>query len=128
MPAWFPKRPIVIQLLLKYASDIFTIDYALEDICSFWHTLLSKICEREARIYPTLNPEIIKNVLLYLADRTRSNSGNTGPISQSDLSDAFESAAGFRPNDESSIMLQRLPSLGRISADSPDRQFWTVLS
>lgn len=61
--------------------------------------------------------------LLYLADRTRSNSGNTGPISQSDLSDAFESAAGFRPNDESSIMLQRLPSLGRISADSPDRQF-----
>lgn len=77
----------------------------------------------EARIYPTLNPEIIKNVLLYLADRTRSNSGNTGPISQSDLSDAFESAAGFRPNDESSIMLQRLPSLGRISADSPDRQF-----
>lgn len=123
LPAWFPKRPIVIQLLLKYASDIFTIDYALEDICSFWHALLSKICEREARIYPTLNPEIIKNVLLYLADRTRSNSGNTGPISQSDLSDAFESAAGFRPNDESSIMLQRLPSLGRISADSPDRQF-----
>lgn len=26
LPAWFPKRPIVIQLLLKYASDIFTID------------------------------------------------------------------------------------------------------
>lgn len=114
---------LCIRQQLKYASDIFTIDYALEDICSFWHALLSKICEREARIYPTLNPEIIKNVLLYLADRTRSNSGNTGPISQSDLSDAFESAAGFRPNDESSIMLQRLPSLGRISADSPDRQF-----
>lgn len=123
LPEWLPKRPLVIQLLLKYASDIFSIDYALDDICGFWYAFLSKICEREAKIYPTLNPEIIKNVLLYLAEFTRSSTSNMGPISQRDLSDAFESAAGFSPSDESAIMLQRLPSLGRISADSPDRQF-----
>lgn len=123
LPDWLPKRPLVIQLLQKYASDIFTIDYALEDICGFWYALLTKICEREAKIYPTLNPEIIKKVLLYLADSTRSSANNMGPISQRDLSNAFEAATGFRPSDESSIMLQRLPSLGRINADSPDRQF-----
>lgn len=123
LPLWLPKRPLVIQLLLKYASDIFSIDNALEDICSFWYAFLSKMCEREAKIYPTLNPEIIKNVLLYLASLTRSSANNMGPISQRDLSDAFETAAGFSPSDESAIMLQRLPSLGRISADSPDRQF-----
>ena len=123
LPSWFPKRPLVIQLLLKYASDIFPVDYALDDMCGFWYAFLSKMCEREAKIYPTLNPEIIKNVLLFLSNFTRSSSNNTGPISQIDLSNAFESASGFRPSDESAIMLQRLPSLGRISADSPDRQF-----
>ena len=123
LPAWLPKRPLVIQLLLKYASDILSMDHALDDICGFWHAFLSKICEREARIYPALNPEIIKMVLLYLSNYTRVCVNNTGPITQNDLSDAFVAAAGFRPNDESAIMLQRLPSIGRISADSPDRQF-----
>lgn len=123
LPSWLPKRPLVIQLLLKYASDIFSIEYALDDICSFWYVFLSKMCEREAKIYPALNPEIIKSVLLYLANHTRLSAGNTGPITQNDLADAFTTAAGFSPNDESSIMLQRLPSLGRINADSPDRQF-----
>ena len=123
LPAWFPRRPLVIQLLLKYASDVFSIEYALDDICGFWYAFLSKICDREAKIYPALNPEIIKNVLLYLANFTRKSASGTGPIAQIDLSNAFIAAAGFAPNDESSIMLQRLPSLARISADSPNRQF-----
>ncbi len=123
LPAWLPKRPLVIQMLLKYASDILSMNHALDDICGFWYAFLSKICEREARIYPALNPEIIKMVLLYLSSHTRVCMNNTGPITQRDLSDAFVAAAGFSPNDETSIMLQRLPSIGRISADSPDRQF-----
>lgn len=123
LPAWFPKRPLVIQLMQKYAEDMFSVEHALDGICSFWYVLLSKICEREAKIYPALNPEVIKKVLLYLADTTRFRIDNVGPITQNDLSDAFVSAAGITPNDETAIMLQRLPSLGRISADSPDRQF-----
>lgn len=123
LPTWLPKRPLVIQLLLKYAGDILSMNHALDDICGFWYAFLSKICEREARIYPALNPEIIKLVLIYLAEHTRVCVNDTGPISQNDLADAFIAAAGFSPNDESSIMLQRLPSIGRISADSPDRQF-----
>ncbi|HAP22147.1 MAG TPA: hypothetical protein DCR27_12835 [Lachnospiraceae bacterium] len=123
LPVWFPKRPLVIQLMQKYAEDMFSVEHTLDDICSFWYVLLSKICEREAKIYPALNPEVIKKVLLYLADITRFRTDNVGPITQNDLSDAFISAAGITPNDETAIMLQRLPSLGRISADSPDRQF-----
>jgi energy-coupling factor transporter ATP-binding protein EcfA2 len=123
LPQWLPKRPYVIQMLLKYASEVFSVDYALDDICGFWYAFLSKMCEREAKIYPALNPDIIKQVLIILANKTRTEGTNTGPITQSDLSAAFELAAGFQPNDESSVMLQRLPSLGRIGADSPDRQF-----
>lgn len=84
------------------------------------------MCEREAKIYPALNPDVIKQVLLILANKTRGESGNTGPITQSDLSNAFEKATGIQPTDETAIMLQRLPSLGRISADSPDRQFLDI--
>lgn len=81
------------------------------------------MCEREARIYPALNPEVIKDVMISLANLTRTSANNTGPITQEDLSRAFTSVAGFTPNDESAIMLQRLPSIGRVSTDSPDRQF-----
>lgn len=123
LPAWLPKRPLIMQLLLKYASDVFSVDYALEDICGFWYAFLTKMCEREAKIHPALNPEIIKSVLISLANKTRMSPQNTGPITQNDLSNAFNDAAGFYPNDETSVMLQRLPSLGRVSADSPDRQF-----
>ena len=123
LPSWLPKRPLVIQLLIKYAADIFTLSFALEDICGFWFAFLSKMCEREARIYAALNPEIIKGVLLYLGNKTRMYNSNTGPITQMDLNEAFTAVAGITPNDESAIMLQRLPSLGRVSGDSPDRQF-----
>lgn len=123
LPPWLPKRPLVIQLLLKYASDIFSSQNIFDDICSFWYAFLTKLCEREAKIHPSLNPETIKRVLLDLANQTRMSKENTGPITQSDLSNAFVKAAGINPNDEAAIMLQRLPSLGRISADSPDRQF-----
>lgn len=123
LPAWLPKRPIVMQLLLQYASDIFSMEHALDDICGFWYAFLCKICEREAKIYPALNPEVIKDVMIFLANQTRTSSNNTGPITQEDLSRAFTAVTGFTPSDESAIMLQRLPSLGRVSTDSPDRQF-----
>lgn len=123
LPPWLPKRPLVIQLLLKYASDIFSVEHVFDNICSFWYAFLTKLCDREARIHSVLNPDIIRRVLLNLADQTRMSKENTGPITQSDLSNAFTQVAGITPNDETAIMLQRLPSLGRISADSPDRQF-----
>lgn len=123
LPPWLPKRPLVIQLLLRYASEIFSVKNVFDDICSFWYIFLTKLCEREAKIHVALNPETIRRVLMNLANQTRMSKDNTGPITQNDLSSAFVEAAGFTPNDETAIMLQRLPSLGRISADSPDRQF-----
>ncbi|MBR3622283.1 MAG: hypothetical protein IKN43_02915 [Selenomonadaceae bacterium] len=123
LPSWFPKRPLVMQLLLKYADDIFFIDHVMDDICAFWFEFMTKICEREANIYPALNPLTIRDVLILLANKTRNGSSNTGPITQRDLARAFTDVTGLQPTDESTIMLQRLPTLGRVSADSPDRQF-----
>ena len=123
LPGWLPKRPLVIQLLLKYAGDIFSVEYAMQDIYSFWSAFLTRICEREANINTSLNADIIKKVMLELANKTRTSKMNTGPISVSDMDEAFNTVAGHRPTGESMTMLQRLPTLGRISADTPDRQF-----
>lgn len=123
LPPWLPKRPLVIQMLSKFAEDFFSSKHALDNIYGFWNAFFTKMCEREARIYPALNPKTIEKVLLHVANQTRCSSNNTGPITLSDLSNAFVEATGVTPSDESAIMLQRLPSLGRISADSPDRQF-----
>ena len=123
LPAWLPRRPLVMQMLLKYASDIFSVDNALDDIYNFWNAFLTKVCEREATIYAALNPDIIRQVLVSLANKTRISKYNVGPITFAEMSDSFREVTGFTPNDESSIMLQRMPTLGRVSADSPDRQF-----
>lgn len=123
LPTWLPKRPLVIQLLLKYAGDIFSVEYVLNDIYSFWDIFLSKICYRESEIYPSLDADTIKGVMIELANKTRTSKSNTGPISFNEMAEAFNTIAGYNPTDESITMLQRLPTLGRVSADTPDRQF-----
>lgn len=99
------------------------VELATDDIYTFWSSFLEKVCAREATIYPALNQTVIRDVLVKLADQTRTKQTDTGPITQRDLSEAFFAVTGTRPTDESATMLQRLPSLGRISVDSPDRQF-----
>ena len=123
LPDWFPRRPLVIQLLMQCAREGIQVEFNTEDIYHFWSSFIDRICAREATIYPALNQDVIKNILVWLSNKTRMQASNTGPITQADLSDAFFAVKGTRPTDESAAMLQRLPSLGRISYDSPDRQF-----
>ena len=126
IPEWLPKRPFIIQLVLKCAPELLYAEETPDGIWEFWREFLDKLCEREAKINPILNPDTIRQILILLAQETRMKKKDVGPITLKDLSDAFEKVVGMQPNDESSIMLQRLPGLGRINADSPDRQFLDV--
>lgn len=123
LPEWLPKRPLVVQLVLKCAPELLSANYNSEDIWDFWDEFFNKLCEREARINSILNPDTIRQILILLAQKTRNKKEDVGPLSLMDLSAAFEEVVGMLPNDESSIMLQRLPGMGRINADSQDRQF-----
>ncbi|WP_143786063.1 hypothetical protein [Olsenella sp. An290] len=120
---WIPKRPLVIQYFLTLIESnqetlpVFNSNY------TFWNYFFNEICRREASINPAISQLTVKRVMLLLADLTRRTQKPTGPITQGDLSDVFKSVTGVFPNDESALMLQRLPSIGRISADSPDREF-----
>lgn len=124
VPAWLPKRPLICQILssLDTASIRTILDEDSGEL-SFWDTFLGAICQREAKINPTLEPSTIRQVLLRVARMTRSKKGNVGPISIHELNRAFEDMVGVPPTDEAAIMLQRLPTLGRMGPESTDRQF-----
>ena len=123
IPVWLPKRPFIVLMLVRYAIDLLNDEYTITDVCDFWYIFLNGLAERESKINPVLNPNTIKQILIQLGRTTRFKPNDVGPITMEDLSSAFEQIMGIRPNDESSIILQRLPGLGRLSADSPDRQF-----
>ena len=96
------------------------------DEVGFWNHFIRVLCERDSRIHISFDPDTIFRMFLYLARLTRAKSADVGPISLSELQSAFEAATGSAPVEEASVMLQRLPSLGRISPESNDRQFVDV--
>lgn len=127
LPTWLPKRPLICQTIANLDED--DLDQMFQEDggdVAFWHRLIDVICEREARIAAVLDPASIKNVLRHLARSTRSKPANVGPLSTTEVNKAFEAALGFQPVDESAMMLQRLPALGRLTAESSDRQFIDV--
>ena len=124
IPIWLPRRPLILQILANVGAE--ELKRLLSDEkgeVRFWYALLDAICAREARIHQSLQPETIRAVLLEVAQKTRSKSQNVGPISLSELNEAFEYVVKRPPRDESSAMLQRLPTLGRVEAETSDRQF-----
>jgi hypothetical protein len=124
IPDWLPRRPLICQTISTLASDqLDTMFGEKGDEVGFWNHFIRVLCERDSRIHISFDPDTIFRMFLYLARLTRSKSADVGPISLSELQSAFEAATGSAPVEEASVMLQRLPSLGRISPESNDRQF-----
>ena len=123
IPDWLPRRPLISKMLTSF--DDVDLAALLEDYgeIEFWHRLLDAICKREARIHPSLDPLTIRNVLLELAHLSRTKANSVGPLSLKEINDTFEIVVGRPPRDQASAMLQRLPVLGRVDADTSDRQF-----
>jgi hypothetical protein len=124
IPPWLPKRPLICQTISNLSSDDLEQMFGVgEGEVDFWNHLIRVICERDARIHVSFDASTIQNVLTYLARLTRSRPANVGPISLADNQQAFEAAVGQMPVEEAALMLQRLPCLGRLSAETNDRQF-----
>lgn len=124
VPEWLPKRPLICQILADLEPDI------LRDLINketgevrFWSAAIRAICEREASIKSILDAEVIKDVLIGLARLTRTKPKDLGPISAREINDVFKAVTGAPPSDESAVILQRLPLLGRVEAESSDRKF-----
>lgn len=124
LPPWMPKKPLIANI----ARDIepATLDALLatnSGEVDFWDLLVDAFCEREAKINPILDATTIRSLLTRIGRLTRTTKSSLGPISIKQITEAFEQTTGTPPTDESAIVLQRLPGLSRIGAESLDRQF-----
>lgn len=123
-PDWLPRRPLICQTISQLSEpDRERMFGSTANEAEFWDKFIKIVCERDARINKSFNAATIYDVFISLADLTRNKEANTGPINQRELQEAFESSVGALPVENAAVMLQRLPSLGRVAADSADRQF-----
>lgn len=124
LPFWLPKRPIICQIINSLeVSDIERIFIDSYSSVEFWRTLITNLCNREAKIHPILDKDTILKIFIQIGRMTRMKIDNIGPITVSEINKAFEFVVGTYPVDDSAVMLQRLPALGRVSAENSDRQF-----
>lgn len=124
LPNWLPKRPIICKIASDIDPNILKLLMRQETgEVEFWDFFIRAICDREAKINPTLDSVSIKRILCQVANITRIKPSDLGPITIFELNQAFQAVVGKKPSDESSIILQRLPTLIRVAEDSSERQF-----
>ena len=125
LPDWLPKKPLVLKTIASLdqveMNDLFVSSNGEE--IEFWFKFIDAMCERDAKIHAILDPETVKRVLIRLSNITRYKSQNVGPITEAEIVQVFHEITGSYPNEQSTVMLQRLPGLGRVSAETGDRNF-----
>lgn len=123
-PNWLPRKPLVFQVLSTIDNGI--IEKLLESLSgeyTFWSKFILAISEREAKIHGSLDPDTVRRILTKLADITREGHDFLGRISIKSVRNAYEGVTGDSPDEAGEQMLMRLCTLGRVSPDTPDRQF-----
>jgi len=124
LPNWLPPRP----LLLGYLSTSGSIEKVIDDgvqvgAAEGWNSLLDKICDREAKIELGLDGGTVRQILERLATLARHRGDGNGPILPEDLADSFEQVCGYKPDEGSYVIVQRLPGLGVLDPVDGSRHF-----
>ena len=124
LPSWLPRRPLICKTIAKLSDESLEKMFEAEEgDIAFWKHFVKVLCERDASVSDNFDAETVYAILRHLAHGTRSKPGDVGPIALSEVQAAFEAVVGQSPTEQASLMLQRLPGLGRVEAASSDRQF-----
>lgn len=124
VPEWMPRKPLICQLLAKLSrEELEQLQASATGEVDFFESVFDAIAKRETRINSTVDSETVKAVLLDLAQKTRCKPETNEVISAAEINDAFFASTGYAPIDESAILLQRLPYLGRVGSGGADRIF-----
>lgn len=124
VPEWMPRKPLICQLLARLpAADVERLETGADGEIEFFESVFDTICARETRIHPTIFKESLKGILLLLSQQTRALPSNDERMSTEDINQAFYAVTGSPPIDESALLLQRLPYLGRAGSGGTDRIF-----
>lgn len=124
IPAWLPSRPLLLGylasrgLLDEVAGLSSTLDPALG-----WDHLLQRICDREARIEFGIDGNAIRLLIERLASKARSDIEGLGPLQLDDILAIFKEICGNPPDDQSIVLINRLPGLGAPRSEDGARNF-----
>jgi len=112
LPDWLPRKPLLLGYLASRGllKEILSIDGS-KGTAHAWSVFLDKICDREAALSKDIEGPSVKHVLENLAAKSRSSAGGSGPLFESDLSEAYMHVTGSEPLEEARTLLQRLPGL-----------------
>jgi hypothetical protein len=124
LPDWLPRRPLICQTIASLDRDELGSMFGLGSReAAFWNHFMKVICQRDSRINPLFDPDIIYQVFIELSRTTRNKPNNVGPLSERELQEAFTAVVGQFPVEDAAIMLQRLPTLSRVSPETTERRF-----
>lgn len=121
IPVWLPRKPLIAEMYCDFAMMGLVPNGVTR--ANFWERFIDALCQRDAKIRQSYDPEVIKQILCKLSRRARSLPSGVGPIVPADIQNSFTSVVGQLPAQEASSMLQRLPGLGRVASETDDRQF-----
>lgn len=124
VPEWLPTRPLLVSYLatrgiLQQSENILSSIDSIDG----WDLLLNQICDREAKISPSLDGPTLRSILERLSTMARSSQDGLGPITQEQIRVAFIQVCGYEPDDQANLLLQRLPGLGIYRHEDDSRTF-----
>lgn len=123
IPDWMPTRPLLLgylvaQELLEEIDPTSSLSPA-----AGWHALLDKISEREAQLEPGIQSGDIRRLLENVAVIARAREDGLGPVTASEIREAFVATCGLEPDDKATVLLGRLPGLGASQTEDGSRVF-----
>jgi len=127
VPSWLPARP----LLLSYLASRNLLRQTLEvdagsGPAAGWHALLDRISEREAKIAQSVDADSVRQLIERLATLGRASIGGLGNLLPEQLVKAFTEVCGYPPDDNGTLLIQRLPGLGVHNPEDGTRKFIDV--
>lgn len=125
LPDWLPRKPLILSYLLR--NQLFDAILAIDSSKGFgfaWNSFLDRICEREAGLEgAVMDPLTLRSVMERLATSVRSKTTGLGPITGTDLSEAYNIETGQAAGEGVLAQLQRLPGLTQRDSDPGSRSF-----
>lgn len=125
LPDWLPRKPLILAYLVRH--QLFEAILAIDSSKGFgfaWNAFLDRICEREAGLEgAVMDPQTLRSVMERLADTVRSKSSGVGPITGTDLSEAYNLETGQAAGEGVLAQLQRLPGLTQRDSEPGSRSF-----
>jgi hypothetical protein len=125
LPDWLPRKPLMLAYLVQHGlfEDVVKIDSG-SGFGMAWDSFLKLVTEREAQLEnAAMDPVTLRNVLERIAFLARSRPSGVGPISGTDLSEAYGQETGQPANEGVLAQLQRLPGLTQRDQEPGLRSF-----